>query len=229
MELFTNKSFRPINYAGYSLRVDLSHNDIGIATMQKFFNHFEVIAYYCSAERGDLTGKPHYQCICFEKTQLKPSDMTQRRNWFRNKVVKKKGGGVSCTLPKKTYRELFSYCTKEIYSIFDNPHGYCVKGHDLADKNVLTNIDPKEIAKVKCWLPNDNPAFVKKKMLEKRLENYVNDDSYSNKNDWFRFFIAQYIVVYGCCPTSKSTFLKYAYKYNIIHDDDLLYSLGINF
>ncbi len=230
--LKSSNKFSPLDYAGYSLRVDISHNEIGIATMHKYMTHFDVMWWYCSAEKGTVTGKPHYQCICFEKTPLTPKDLTLRRNWFRGKVVKKKGGGCSCALPKRTYRELFSYCTKEIYSIYDNPTGYCVTGNGLEVTNVVTNIEPRDIAKVKVWLNEDNTAFVKKKMLEKRLENYVNSSSNSvatQHNDWFSFFIAQYIVVYGCCPTSKSTFLKYAYKYKIIHDSDLLYALGINF
>lgn len=103
----------------YSFRIDLSNNEQSTAEIVKFFEKYNVSKYYGNPELGEETNKPHYQMIIWMPSK-QTKEITKMRNYWRGKVMTKKGGGVSLKKARDE-KKLFGYCRKEEKnSIFTN-------------------------------------------------------------------------------------------------------------
>lgn len=95
----------------YSFRIDLSNNEQSTAEIVKFFERYNVVKYYGNPELGEDTKKQHYQMIIWMSDRAS-GELVKMRNYWRGKVHKKKGGGVSLKKARDE-KKLFGYCRKD--------------------------------------------------------------------------------------------------------------------
>lgn len=127
----------------YSFRIDLEKNEKSTAEILKFFEKYNVVKYYGNPELGDKTEKPHYQMIIWMK-EITSEHRTKMRNYWRGKVEKKKGGGVSLT-KAKFEKKLFGYCRKnEKNCIFTNVSKEIYKNIEIVESIKAVKVKNRE-------------------------------------------------------------------------------------
>lgn len=171
----------------YSFRIDLSNNEQSTAEIVKFFEKYNVSKYYGNPELGEETNKPHYQMIIWMSSK-QTKEITKMRNYWRGKVMTKKGGGVSLKKARDEIK-LFGYCRKE-------------------EKNsIFTNVSKEIYLKIKKYESIDAVKVQKREKLQK----IIGDISRKlTKYEYLEALEKAYFSVY-----EKPTFRKNYYLENL--------------
>lgn len=187
--------------------------------------------YLGKVEKGNETGKLHYQLIVWFEQKMSAKEMTKHRNWWRGKCGTHKNNHAFTSARKVV--TLASYCTK-----------------DLGD--LITNLTQEQLKLVPQWQNKKALKENNKEKFEKLLK--TNLDRYKNKNinlegisdpniqvtPWepytqglpsFEKFCeilsSAYVEVYNqeCCH--RNTYFKLAKKHKIITCREFFIKIGV--
>ena len=169
----------------YSFRIDLSNNEQSTAEIVKFFEKYNVVKYYGNPEIGKETQKEHYQMIIWMQEQ-NSTCITKMRNYWRGKVVSKKGGGVSLKKARDE-KKLFGYCRKD-------------------EKNsIFTNVSKDVYEKIKKYETLTAVREQKRQKLQKIIGGI---SSTLDKNEYLGALEKAYFSVYGKPCFRKNFYLE---------------------
>lgn len=180
-------------------------------------------------EKGEETGKLHYQLIVWFEQKLSSKEMTKQRNWWRGKCGTHKNNHAFTSARKVV--TLASYCTK-----------------DLGD--LITNLSPEQLKLVPQWQNKKALKESKKEQFEKllktRLDKYINEvnvfytgesqyntpwetkkQGYPGFERYCNMLNKAHLEVYGqeCCY--RNTYFKLAKKHKIITEREFLVKIGV--
>ena len=196
--------------------------------IQKWVGMYNCTYYLGMLEKGQETGKLHYQMIVWFEQKLGPKTMTKLRNWWNDKTGLHKNSHAFTSARKVA--SLAAYCTKEQEELF-------------------TNLSPQQLTLIPKWqnkkamkLANEDKFLL---LLEKSLKTHVNTtiqgDKYSQmyspfeqfkqgKPDFDKFcemLNDAHTRVYNqpCCYRNK--YFRLALKYEIIDFRQFLIKIGV--
>lgn len=194
--------------------------------IKKWVNMYNCTYYLGKLEKGEETGKFHYQMIVWFEQKLSAHTMTKLRNWWQGKTGDHKNSHAFTSARKVA--SLAAYSTKEKGELFTN-----LSDHQL-------KLIPKWQNKKAIKLAKDDEFLVQ---LENKLLSYSETIIKSSECHYKQFesykqglpdfdkyceiFNECHVKVYGksCCYRNK--YFRLALKYDIINFRTFLIKIGV--
>lgn len=196
--------------------------------IRKWVGMYNCTYYLGMLEKGQETGKLHYQMIVWFEQKLDNKTMTKLRNWWNDKTGTHKNSHAFTSARKVA--SLAAYCTKE-------------------QSELITNLSLQQLTLIPKWqnkkamkLAKDDEFIL---LLETALESYtekiIPGDKYSQMVSPFEQFkqgkpdFDQYCEIFNTCHIKvynqpccyRNKYFRLALKYEIISFRQFLIKIGV--
>jgi len=191
----------------YMFRVDLSNNQNSKLQIEEWLDKFNFTHWHGCHEIGTETKKHHFQMVVWREHKYQQNQITQARNWWRNKT-NSKTHGVALTSARKV-SSLVSYSAKEIEE--NEKKGEINK--------IISNLSKEQLINIPKW---ESKTAVKLKNLEKMEKMIKKLGVHLGKNEFCKELNKIYFQIYGKPLMHRNTYIKYLYRYKYMDDAQIL-------